>query len=394
MKRYLGILFFISQCVFGQIDTIEIFTWTTQKHELYDGSRITVYTFQPEKLMAWGLPGYTIEMQEDDSVGILFHNHSQGAPHTIHLHGLDVDQANDGVPMTSFVVDHEETKSYRFKAPHPGTYLYHCHVHSPLHVQMGMYGLIIVHPKNGKKEAWLDGPSFDTDIRWLMSEVDKSWHNNVPEEDSLGILFLSDYDADYFLINGKSQEQLRDGVDLHLQKQEKVIWRLANIGNYKNTIRFPEDLNAVLISSDGRPLKQFFEIDSITVFPGERYQLMLYPDQIIEDSISVEYINMNTQLIEGREVVSLKVDGTYSIGEEQKEIPFKVYQNESVLNIKTRENGYQLDLFDIQGRKIRSINNLHGDQIVNLRNISTKGIYLIQLSNEGELQLSQKVFIY
>jgi heme/copper-type cytochrome/quinol oxidase subunit 2 len=43
-----------------------------------------------------------------------------------------------------------ETKIFRFKANRPGVYVYHCaSPHVPTHIANGMYGLIIVEPKEG-----------------------------------------------------------------------------------------------------------------------------------------------------------------------------------------------------------------------------------------------------
>ena len=43
-----------------------------------------------------------------------------------------------------------EQKSFRFKATHPGIYVYHCaSPHVPTHIANGMYGMILVEPEQG-----------------------------------------------------------------------------------------------------------------------------------------------------------------------------------------------------------------------------------------------------
>ena len=101
---------------------------------LTNNDTIRVFGFAQSLGEQPGVPGPTLEMNEGDSVHIDLWNVSQGAPHTIHLHGLDVDQQNDGVPHLSFDVHHMDHGYYHFKAPHAGTYLYHCHVASTIHV--------------------------------------------------------------------------------------------------------------------------------------------------------------------------------------------------------------------------------------------------------------------
>jgi len=141
-----------STSLFGQSKTLLIARNTGEK-VLADGKIIKSMGYSLRLSENPGVPGPTLVYYEGDSVTIDLWNVSQGAPHTIHLHGLDVDQQNDGVPHLSFTVGHMEHGFYRFKAPHPGTYLYHCHVVSAIHVQGGMYGLLIVKPKNEENKT-------------------------------------------------------------------------------------------------------------------------------------------------------------------------------------------------------------------------------------------------
>ena len=99
-------------------------------------------------------------------------------PHTVHLHGLDVDQASDGVPETGAVARVGETITYRFVATHAGTYWYHCHVDTVEHLTMGMYGALIVHPADGPGRAWTDGPH--TGPGWGLRELSRAAPEAVP----------------------------------------------------------------------------------------------------------------------------------------------------------------------------------------------------------------------
>jgi nitrite reductase (NO-forming) len=57
--------------------------------------------------------------------------------HSIDLHAV-VDPG--GAPLMQ--VEHGEQKSFRFKATHPGIYVYHCaSPHVPTHIANGMYGM-------------------------------------------------------------------------------------------------------------------------------------------------------------------------------------------------------------------------------------------------------------
>lgn len=81
--------------------------------------------------------------EEDAHMAAATHAH---ADHSIDLHavlgpggGAMLTRARDG-----------ETKTFSFKAMRPGLYIYHCaSPHIPTHIANGMYGLILVEPKEG-----------------------------------------------------------------------------------------------------------------------------------------------------------------------------------------------------------------------------------------------------
>ena len=78
------------------------------------------------------LPSPLLIYDLNDSVYLKLHNLSPET-HTIHLHGLDVTQINDGVPSTSYGILSNDSTTYKFKAKHAGTFLYHCHVNTNMH---------------------------------------------------------------------------------------------------------------------------------------------------------------------------------------------------------------------------------------------------------------------
>ena len=177
---------------------------------MWDNLEVPIYSMNPSLSAEPKLPAFVIYCNEGDSVVLNALSLAQGEHHTIHLHGLDVDTRNDGDPMTSFWLEHLQDTTYSFKATHAGTYIYHCHVADVVHVQMGMYGLLIVKAANGVQTAWTGGPAFDKEVHWLMTELDSSWHFNVPSHDPIvDTVNIPPYLPTYFLVNGKDRKSTR-----------------------------------------------------------------------------------------------------------------------------------------------------------------------------------------
>ncbi len=312
-KTILYLIFSSSFSINAQIDYSKLVVGrTTGEQLMHDGAMVRTFGFAETLSEDIKVPGPTIEVTEGDSIEFDFWNVSQGAPHTIHLHGLDVNQENDGVPSLSFEVLHMEHGFYKFKAPHPGTYIYHCHVVSTIHVQAGMYGVIIVQPSNGNQnQVWNDGEIYARDLLWTSSEIDTNWHtltvldhnhsSNTPH------YVPADYAPQYFMINGESETQLSQESGYYYTGQnEKVYMRLVNIGYYGVRYIFPSSLNATTIASDGRPLPSSFENDTIEVLPGERYGTMIETGTDILYPVVVEYFNLNNQVVESSQNVIIK----------------------------------------------------------------------------------------
>jgi Multicopper oxidase len=68
--------------------------------------------------------------------------------HTVHFHGYPNASAfYDGVPDASVAINIGASFTYYYLAPEAGTYMWHCHISPPEHLQMGMVGQLYVRPK-------------------------------------------------------------------------------------------------------------------------------------------------------------------------------------------------------------------------------------------------------
>ncbi len=358
------------------------------QHTLWDGNQTMLMGFTPLMSSPIDIPGPTLRYTEGDSVQLQLRNMSQGASHTIHLHGLDVNQWNDGVPHLSWEVGHNETKSYFFKAPHPGTYLYHCHFTSSLHVQAGMYGLLIVDAQN-PNETWDGGYSFHKDFAWMTSELDTVWHTdsiiNYPHDTTTMVRLLPDYNPQYFLVNGRSEHELVDTntAAIVAKANETILLRIANIGYYGNKFHFPMHLNARIISSDGRPLPSMVFSDTLDVLPGERYQVLLQGTSEFIDSISVKYFNLNTQNIENTQMVPVTISGFISsVNENETSVNSYIFPNPTNKHLSLVNVRGEMKISDSFGKIIFEKTITANQENLDVSHLSS-GIYFIKTINKN-----------
>ena len=92
-------------------------------------------------------PGPTIRATQGDLVEVRLRNESVPAGMTLHWHGVDVPNAEDGVAgVTQDAVAVGQQHTYRFVAEDAGTYWYHSHQVSHEQVQRGLFGSLVVGP--------------------------------------------------------------------------------------------------------------------------------------------------------------------------------------------------------------------------------------------------------
>ena len=296
------------------------------------------------------IPGPVLRFNQGDSVVVHFLNNSP-EDHTIHFHGLDVLQGMDGVPNTSMAVEPDSIFDYGFRCTHAGNFMYHCHVLTSLHLAMGMYGMVIVDPDPSQSTIYENGPSYTQDYIFMCSEINRNWSDNPI---SPGLFTL--YEADYFMVNGKSGSQLHDGEsDVNGMVNENIALRLANIGYGSVKFYFPEALNAVAHMSDGRVLPNAFSCDTLTLFPGERYTLMVNSSMSLIDSIHLEYTDLRTGLLLGENDLPVNI-GDNGLQHVPSSISILGNPIEEILKIRNKSNlTEEVELYDLYGHLLESL---------------------------------------
>ncbi|WP_302081521.1 multicopper oxidase domain-containing protein [Salinibaculum rarum] len=155
------------------------------------------------------VPGPIIRTTEGEDMEITLDNTGHSMPHTLHFHGVTKTWENDGVPTTTGItVGPGEKHTYEIPANVPGTHLYHCHYQTHRHIEMGMYGILRVDPKDyepADKEYFMTIRDWDSGLSRQFAGEDASYdpRNRNP---------------DIFTVNGKSAPRT-----LHPEKGSPII---------------------------------------------------------------------------------------------------------------------------------------------------------------------------
>jgi FtsP/CotA-like multicopper oxidase with cupredoxin domain len=145
-----------------------------------DGIKLYTFGFNDTGVMGQVMfPAPLIWANEGDQVNVTLVNlgfkyrTDLTDPHTIHLHGIHSVPHMDGFPELSFAIPMGDSFTYKFTAMHEGTYMYHCHFEAVEHVQMGMYGPLVIY---GGAQTKIYGRNYTKEYIWLLSEFDSRWH--------------------------------------------------------------------------------------------------------------------------------------------------------------------------------------------------------------------------
>lgn len=112
-----------------------------QSFRLASGEEVDGYTINGTS------PGPTIRATVGDLVQVTLVNRDVTSGATLHWHGVDVPNAEDGVAgVTQDAVPAGGRHVYRFVAPHEGTYWYHSHQVSHQQVRGGLFGVLVIDP--------------------------------------------------------------------------------------------------------------------------------------------------------------------------------------------------------------------------------------------------------
>lgn len=123
-------------------DTVSV-TMTARENNVVIDNKGTEY---PAWTFDGTIPGPVVRVKEGDTVDFkLVNPKNNKESHSMDFHAAEVDVLNEFAPVKP-----GETKHFKFKAKRAGVYMYHCGANPMVqHIARGMYGIIIVDPKEG-----------------------------------------------------------------------------------------------------------------------------------------------------------------------------------------------------------------------------------------------------
>ena len=254
------------------------------------------------------LPGPVLRWREGDTVTLRVANRL-GIDTSIHWHGILLPSNMDGVPGFSFHGIHPgETFTYQFQLKQAGTYWYHAH--SSLQEAMGVYGAIVIEPRDADPiEADRDYVVLLSDwsdedphaiVRKLKIQADyynrhkqtvgdlfrdarrDGWKATVADRKAWGAMRMSPTDlADVnavtysYLVNGATPDGNWTGL---FKRGEKVRLRFIN-GSAMTffDVRIP-GLKLTVIGADGQPVHPV-SVDEFRIGVAETFDVLVTPQE-------------------------------------------------------------------------------------------------------------------
>jgi CopA family copper-resistance protein len=266
----------------------------------YTGARRTAIAINGQ------VPGPTLRFREGDTVTIRVTNKLRTTT-ALHWHGLIVPADMDGVPGVSFAgIAPGATFEYRFKVNQSGTYWYHAHAR--FQEQVGLYGSIVIDPRNGERHAaqrehvllFSDWSDLDPEDIYRTLKLQSDYFNlgkrttadfvRDARSQGLGAAFaerrawgaMRMQPTDLADVSGYAYTYLTNGVTpagnwtATFAKGERVRLRLIN-GSSMSTfdVRIP-DLKLTVVAADGQDIEPV-TVDELRIAAAEVFDVLVEP---------------------------------------------------------------------------------------------------------------------
>jgi FtsP/CotA-like multicopper oxidase with cupredoxin domain len=237
--------------------------------KLYDltASVIRWNILRDEQVMAYAInrqvPGPRIRVTEGDRVRFNVTNELPEST-TLHWHGLVLPNAMDGpAEITQEPIEPGGRFTYEFDVHQAGTFFYHSHDNPDRQQGLGLYGALIIDPK----EAFVETADYDKEAVIQLQEWTKKEGYTFPA------MLMEGAMPNFFTINGKAYP---DTEPIEMRVGEKILIRF--IGSHNNFVH-PMHIHGgpfTIVETDGVRVRKTAQIekDTVNVGPGERYDVV------------------------------------------------------------------------------------------------------------------------
>ena len=219
-----------------------------------------------ERVMAYAfnrqVPGPRITLTEGDQVRFNVTNRLP-EPTTIHWHGLVVPNAMDGpAEITQEPIPPGGSFVYEFTVRQAGTFFYHSHTEVDRQQALGLYGALLIQPKDPSQV-----PPADQELVVQLQEWNEREGYTFPAMPMEGTL------PNFFTINGKAYPSTET---VQLRVGQRLLVRFIGASS---AFIHPMHIHGgpfTVMATDGvtLPNSARYEKDTVNVGPGERYDVI------------------------------------------------------------------------------------------------------------------------
>lgn len=221
------------------------------------------------------VPGPMLRAKVGDLVIVHFKNELPEAT-TIHWHGLRLPAAADGSASSQMAIEAGAEYEYRFTVRDPGSFWYHPHVRGDVQIERGLYAPFVV---EGGAEVDVAADRYFVLDDVKVSASGKLSEGNETLDEMLG------RQGNVLLVNGQK------GREIEISAGSRERWRFVNSANgrYFN-LRLP-GVKFRVIGWDGGLVPEPYEVETLLVAPGERYEVLVEVPDKRGERLSLETIH-------------------------------------------------------------------------------------------------------
>lgn len=220
------------------------------------GGSVVMYGFNGQ------YPGPLIEATERATITVVFTNRLD-QPSTVHWHGVRLDNRFDGVPgVTQPPVPPGGTYRYQIHFPDPGIYWYHPHVREDIQQDLGLYGNLMVRPRD--RDYF--GPA-NREVVLMLDDLLMDVAGLLPYGRDAATHALMGRFGNVLLVNGEPDWRL------NVKRGEVVRFYLTNVASARtfNLTLAGAGARLKLVGSDLGRFEREEWVRSVVIAPAERY---------------------------------------------------------------------------------------------------------------------------